>query len=358
MEPDQGARSDPPGHVGASLVIVLLIASAVVSWSVATQAEGNEVPPAIAQTAGPVAEPTSDPLDPAEAEPFEGPKHETYESSLRSAPTSTEHNVTLKVVEDTFEVADGKFMNLWTFNGTTPGPVIRVTQGDTIHFKLVNGGSTAHSIDFHASEVAPNRDYVDIPAGKSFAFDWKANHPGVFMYHCGTSPVLHHIGNGMYGMVIVDPQGDGPPPAREYALVQSEFYFGGQGKVGDLAKMEAKAPDWIVFNGYANQYVDHPLRADPGERVRLYLLNAGPSEWSAFHVIGAVFDHTWQEGVVGGPAQTVSLAPSQGAIVELTMEEDGMYPFVTHAFGDAVKGAIGMIKIGDGGPAVSGGGHS
>jgi nitrite reductase (NO-forming) len=160
----------------------------------------------------------------------------------------------------------------------------------------------------------------------------------------------------MYGMVIVEPKGEELAPAREYALVQSELYFGGQDEVGSLAKMEAEDPDWIVFNGYANQYVEHPLVADPGERVRVYILNAGPSKWSAFHVIGTIFDKTWQEGVVGGPAQTVNIAPSQGAIVEFSMEEDGMYPFVTHAFGDAVKGAIGVFKVGDGGPS-SGGGH-
>ena len=118
-----------------------------------------------------------------------------------------------------------------------------------------------------------------------------------------------------------------------------------------MNKLLAETPDWVVFNGAANQYVDDPLKADPGERVRVYILNAGPSKWSAFHVIGAIFDRTWQEGIVGGPAQTVSIAPSQGAIVDFSMEEDGMYPFVTHAFADAVKGAIGIFMVGDGGPA-------
>lgn len=351
-------KDDPQGgQVGASLVIALLLASAVVSWSVAATAKDEKVPTPVAPGVAPVAEETTDPHDPSIAGPFDGPKLKTYNAAIDAAPSSNEHVVTLKVIEDTIEVADGMFMNLWTFDGTVPGPVIRVTEGDTIHFTLVNKGSTAHSMDFHASEVAPNRAYVDVPAGKSFTFDWKAMHPGVFMYHCGTSPVLHHIGNGMYGMIIVDPKGEQVAPALEYAMVQSELYFGGQGEVGDLAKMEAKAPDWVVFNGYSNQYVDDPLLADAGEQVRLYLLNAGPSEWSAFHVIGSVFDRTWQEGVVGGPAQTISVAPSQGAIVEFTMEEDGMYPFVTHAFGDAVKGATGMFKVGNGGPASSRGGH-
>jgi nitrite reductase (NO-forming) len=347
---------DPqPGQVGASLVIVMLLASAVVSWSVAAMTEHDESPTGAVAPVAAVNEEKLESHDPANAEPFDGPKHKPYDAALQAASSSTEHHVTLEATEGTFEVADGIFMNLWTFGGSVPGPVIRVTQGDTIHFKLVNKASTAHSMDFHASEVAPNRAYVDVAPGKSFEFDWEARHPGVFMYHCGTEPVLHHVGNGMYGMVIVEPVNQTLAPAREYALVQSELYFGGQDEVGDVTKMEAKDADWIVFNGYANQYVDHPLVADPGERVRVYLLNAGPSQWSAFHVIGTVFDRTWQEGVKGGPAQTVSIAPSQGAIVEFSMEDEGTYPFISHALADADRGAVGTFKVGHGGPASSGG---
>ena len=343
------------GQVGVVVVLALLLTSAVVSLSIAAMTEKSAPP---GTTPGlPTAEKAADPRDPENAEPFDGPKHQTYDAALESRTTEIKHNVTLEVTEGTFEVAEGMFMNLWTFGGKVPGPVVRVVQGDKVHFRLVNKGRAAHSIDFHAAEIAPNRAHIDVAPGESFEFDWKATQPGVFMYHCATQPVLHHIGNGMYGMVIVEPKSRKLPPAREYALVQSELYFGGQSEVGDLAKMLAKEPDWIVFNGYADQYVDEPLVADPGERVRIYLLNAGPSEWSAFHVIGAIFDRTWQEGVAGGPAQTISVAPSQGAIVDFTMEEDGLYPFVTHAFGDAAKGAIGTFKVGDGGP-TSGGEHS
>ena len=348
---------DQRGRVGVAVLVAMLLASAVVSWTVSAMAD-DDSGASSAKTSTPAApaEEEADLTDPANAEEFDGPKHETRDASLEPPLEGTTHNVNLEVTEDTFEVADGMFMNLWTFGGEVPGPVIRVTQGDTMHFKLTNKGTTAHSMDFHAAEIAPNRAYIDVEPGDSFEFNWEAVQPGVYMYHCATAPVLHHIGNGMYGMVIVQPKGEPLEPAREYALVQSELYFGGQGKVGDLAKMTDEDPDWIVFNGYANQYVEKPLEADPGELVRVYLLNAGPSKWSAFHVIGTIFDRTWQEGVVGGPSQTVNIAPSQGAIVEFTMEEDGMYPFVTHAFGDAVKGAIGMFKVGNGGPD-SGGSH-
>ena len=343
------------GQIGIAVMLAILLASAVVSWTVSAMAEDDSGTGTVAAEPAPVAE-DPDPTDPENAGPFDGPKHKTHDASIDSPLKGTTHNVDLEVTEDTFQVADGMFMNLWTFGGSVPGPVIRVTQGDTIHFKLTNNGATAHSMDFHAAEIAPNRAYIDVEPGKDFEFDWEAVQPGVYMYHCATAPVLHHIGNGMYGMVIVEPSGQQLEPAREYALVQSELYFGGQDKVGDLAKMTDEDPDWIVFNGFANQYVEEPLVADPGELVRVYILNAGPSKWSAFHVIGTIFDRTWQEGVVGGPSQTVNIAPSQGAIVEFTMEEDGMYPFVTHAFGDAVKGAIGMFKVGDGGPD-SGGSH-
>lgn len=344
------------GRMGLAVILAVLLASAVVSWTVSAMAgdDDDESTGSAATTAQPAAQEELDLTDPENAKDFDGPKHETYDAALEAPLQGTTHNVDLDVIEKTFEVDKGKFMQLWTFGGTVPGPVIRVTQGDTIHFTLNNKGTTAHSMDFHAAEIAPNRAYIDVAPGDSFEFEWEAVQPGVYMYHCATAPALHHIGNGMYGMVIVEPRGQQRTPAREYALVQSELYFGGQDKVGDLAKMTNKDPDWIVWNGSANQYVDEPLPAKPGERVRVYVLNAGPSEWSAFHVIGAIFDWTWQEGVVGGPSQTVNIAPSQGAIVEFTMEEDGMYPFVTHAFGDAVKGAIGMFKVGDGGPDAGG----
>ena len=348
---------DQKGRVGIAVLVAILLASAAVSWAVSAMADDDSpVASTGTSTAPPAAEEEVDLTDPENAEEFDGPKHQTYDASIDAPLKGTTHDVNLEVTEETFEVDKGKFMHLWTFGGKVPGPVIRVTQGDTINFKLTNNGTTAHSMDFHAAEIAPNRAYIDVQAGESFEFEWEAVQPGVYMYHCATPPVLHHIGNGMYGMVIVEPRGQQRPAAREYALVQSELYFGGQDKVGDLGKMTEEDADWIVFNGHANQYVEDPLTAEPGELVRVYILNAGPSKWSAFHVIGTIFDWTWQEGVVGGPSQTVNIAPSQGAIVEFTMEEDGMYPFVTHAFGDAVKGAIGMFKAGDGGPEA-GGGH-
>lgn len=244
---------------------------------------------------------------------------------------------------------------VWSFgvNGTlhrgtgVSAPIV-VTEGDKVKITLVNGGSKAmnvkmpHSIDFHSSEVAPNEAFATIPPGGEHSFSFLAEHPGVFMYHCATDPVLMHTGAGMAGMMVVKPQGL-PPVDRELWITQQEFYLGAPGADADMAKMEAKQPDVLAFNGYAAQYKDHPIAVQRGERVRMYVLNAGPSEWSAFHVIGTVFDRTVVEGTVGHDSQTINLAPSQGGWVEFTLDQEGTYPFVTHAFGDMVKGAVGVL---------------
>ena len=169
-----------------------------------------------------------------------------------------------------------------------------------------------------------------------------AKHPGVFMYHCATQPVLMHTGAGMVGMMVVKPRNLAPVD-KELWMTQQEYYLGEPGKRADMAKMAAKKPDVIAFNGYANQYKDEPITVRRGERVRMYVLNAGPSNWSAFHVIGTVFDRTVVEGAAGHDSQTMNLAPSQGGWVEFTLDQEGNYPFVTHAFGDMVKGAAGIL---------------
>ena len=189
--------------------------------------------------------------------------------------------------------------------------------------------------------------------------EWTANYAGVWMYHCGTPPALHHISNGMYGMVIVEPKAGLTPVDHEFALVQSEWYLGPQGDLTSLEKAAAAAPapDYVVFNGVANQYLDNPLQVDTGKRVRVFVLNAGPSVDSAFHVVGTIFDSVIKEGVQlnrdnsgGYGSQAVDLAPAQGAIIEFQTAEDGLYPIVTHAFNFVGRGALGLFKSGDGDP--------
>jgi len=233
------------------------------------------------------------------------------------------------------------------------------TSGDTVRVHLTNGGTMTHSIDFHASQTAMNHQMVEIEPGGTFTYTFTADYAGVWMYHCGTAPALHHIANGMFGMVIVEPKGGLPKVDQEFAFVQSEWYLGKQKEPVDYAKAAsgAPAPDFVVFNGIANQYKDNPLQVTSGGRVRVFILDAGPSIDSSFHVVGTIFNTVVKEGMQllpnnpgGYGSQAVDLSPAQGAFVEFTMPEDGLYPMVTHAFNFVGKGAIGIFMAGDGDP--------
>jgi nitrite reductase (NO-forming) len=233
-----------------------------------------------------------------------------------------------------------------------PAPVIHLRQGDTMNFKFVNNGGLGHSIDFHAAEIDWKVNYRTIEAGESLEYSWTANVPGDFMYHCGTPPVLHHIGNGMYGAIIVEPEGGYPEPAdREFWLVQSEFYLQPteDGKwTGDMDKMKAVRPDFLAWNGIAFQYRDNPLQAKVGERVRLHVVNCGPTLWSAFHVIGAMFDVTYVGGHPQNPLrglQTHTIAPGDGAACDLVIMQPGSYPIVSHSFAYTELGIIGLLEV-------------
>ncbi|HEV2583079.1 MAG TPA: multicopper oxidase domain-containing protein [Ktedonobacteraceae bacterium] len=278
------------------------------------------------------------------------PAHQLYNAQAPSTPQGNTVNLTLTVKEVLVSIAPGVAYHAWTFNGTVPGPVLRVRQGQTIHFTLVNDGTMPHSIDFHAAQTPWNVNYQEVAPGKSFSFDWKANYPGVFMYHCGAPTVIYHMANGMYGAIIVDPA-TGWVPAKEFVLVQSEFYttqLPDGSYFVDPNKLSAGNPDYVVFNGYANQYKTSPLVARAGERIRIFIVNAGPTLFSAFHVIGAIFSDTYADGnpanhMVGN--QTVTVPPGGAMMVELTIPQAGLYPFVTHSFADVGKGAIGILKI-------------
>lgn len=277
--------------------------------------------------------------------------------TLPAPPPGEVKRFRVDVFEHVTEVsADQPPTRVWSFGvngtfyrGTGASTPMVVTEGDKVEITLVNGASKmmnvtqSHSIDLHSSELAPNVAFASISPGEKHTFSFVAKHPGVMMYHCATPPVLLHTGAGMVGMMVVKPK-DLAPVDRELWVTQQEYFLGEPGGNPDLAKMEAHAPDVIAFNGYANQYKDHPIVVKRGERIRIYVLNAGPSEWTAFHVIGTVFDRTVIEGVVGHDSQTVNLAPSQGGWVEFTLDREGAYPFVTHAFADMVKGALGVLE--------------
>lgn len=269
------------------------------------------------------------------------------------------HDIYLIAEEKLNTVAKGVTQQLWTYNGNVPGPVIHVRLGDTVRVHLSNPTSNklAHSIDFHSSQVAWNDEMTSINPGEEKLYQWRADYAGVWMYHCGSNPALHHIASGMYGMVIVEPREGLPKVDHEFSIVQSEFYVGQEGHTTNLHKASLHSPDYVVFNGVADQYKDHPIEVGTGKKVRMYVLNAGPNEDSSFHIVGTIFSRVIKEGIELTPenkghygAQAVDLAPAQGAIIEFTTAEDGLYPMVTHAFNFVGKGALGLIKAGDGNP--------
>ncbi|PRY30651.1 multicopper oxidase domain-containing protein [Pseudosporangium ferrugineum] len=273
------------------------------------------------------------------------------DAAAPAPPAGRLHRVDLRVREVQREVAPGVRQKLWTFNGTAPGPVLRGRVGDTFEITLSNDGSVDHGVDFHAGALAPDVPMRPIDPGQRLTYRFTATRAGIWMYHCSTMPMLLHIGNGMYGAVIIDPPAL-PAVDREYVLVQSELYLGADGAIGDLAKMRAETPDAVVFNGYAAQYAHRPLTATAGDRVRVWVLNAGPSRTSAFHVVGAQFDTVYREGrwelrpSGPGAAQVLDLAPAAGGFVETVLPAPGTYPFVSHVMVDAERGARGAIRAG------------
>jgi nitrite reductase (NO-forming) len=280
--------------------------------------------------------------------------HRAVDATLPPIPAGDVAKVHMTLKDMTVEIAPGVKYRTWSFDGHgAPGPIVHVRQGQTVEMTLTNGGAIPHSIDFHAARIAPNVAFTDVAPGESFTFRFKADDPGVYMYHCGTKPVLAHIANGMYGALVVDPATPLPKADREYVLVSSEWYMNGDGIQApaslDMAKARAMLPDWTTFNGYANQYVTHPLTAKPGETVRLYVVAAGPTLSTAFHVVGTIFNRAWvngdmtqfQQGV-----QTVDVPAGGGAVFDVKIDDPGLYPFVSHAFAHVDLGQVGLLKIG------------
>lgn len=276
------------------------------------------------------------------------------------APLADErvHRLTLTAQEVDLEVAPGVTQRRWTFNGQAPGPTLRGRVGDVFEITLVNDGTMGHSIDFHAGALAPDRPMRTIAPGESLVYRFTAERAGIWMYHCSTAPMSSHIAAGMAGAVVIEPDGL-PPVDREYLLVQSEVYLApGSGRGGQpAAEVDADAilgerPAFVTFNGIARQYVQEPLEARVGERVRLWVLDAGPNRPTSFHVVGGQFDTVYAEGAYllgpaaeGAGSQALALAPAQGGFVELVFPEAGTYAVVSHIMVDAERGAAGAVRV-------------
>ena len=282
--------------------------------------------------------------------------HKPYDASLPPLVAGDLVKVQMTLKDITLEIAPGVKYNTWAFDGHgAPGPIVHVREGQTVEMTLTNGGAIPHSIDFHAARIAPNVAFKDVLPGDSFTFRFKAGDPGVFMYHCGTKPVLAHIANGMYGAIVVSPAKPLPPVDHEYVLVASEWYLNSDGITKpaslDMAKARSMNPDWTTFNGYANQYVTHPLTAKPGETTRFYVVAAGPTLDSNFHVVGTIFDRAWVNGDMTSPpqvgVQTVIVPAGGGGVFDVKIDDEGLYPFVSHAFAHVDLGQVGLLKVGN-----------
>ena len=260
-------------------------------------------------------------------------------------------DINIESTDKTVAIASGVEYQAWTFGNEVPGPVFHVRQGQTVNVTYTNRGTMQHSLDFHSAITPPNLHYAEVQPGEKLTYSFVAKVPGAFVYHCGTPPVLLHMGNGMYGAIIVSPDKPLPPAAESYVIVQSEWYtqqISGKLMGPSYEKMLAERADEVVFNGVAFQYRDRPLRVKAGERMRIYFVNAGPSLWSSFHVIGAIFDDVYPDGDAAH-AQTgvssYSVGPGAGAIFDLVIPEPGQYPFVDHSFAHLMMGAVGVLDV-------------
>ena len=279
----------------------------------------------------------------------------------------TVRKVTLDVQEVDREVAPGVTVHMWTFNGQNMAPILRGKVGDIFEITLVNNGTMGHSLDFHAGMVSPDNTMKTIAPGERLVYRFEAKAAGIWLYHCGTAPLSLHMTQGMYGAVIIDPA-DLDPVDHEYVMVQGEAYLHDTGKTAsDGNKLAENSPDLIaagtptltMFNGHATQYKAKPLQVKKGERVRIWVMAAGPNHGTSFHVVGSQFDTVYKEGGYllrrgadaygsrDGHSQALDLAPAQGGFVEMQFLESGTYTFVNHSFAEMERGAAGKIVVTD-----------
>ena len=268
---------------------------------------------------------------------------------------ATKLSVTLEIIEKEGELADGTKYLFWTFGGTVPGNFIRTRVGDEVSFTLKNhpDNKLAHNIDLHAvTGTGGGADASLVAPGQQRTFTFKCLNPGLFVYHCAQAPVPLHIANGMYGLILVEPEGGLPPVDMEYYVMQGDFYtegdYGAQGlQAFSQEKALAEKPDYVLFNGKVGALTgDKALTVNAGETVRLFVGNGGPNLISSFHVIGEIFDRVQVEGgkLVNENVQTTVIPAGGAAIVEFKVEVPGSYTLVDHAIFRAFnKGALGQL---------------
>jgi nitrite reductase (NO-forming) len=277
-------------------------------------------------------------------------EYHRYDPMLPPAPTTQRIQLHWHAKEVPVRISDDTVVAGWTFEGDIPGPVVHCRVGDTIEFTLTNDVDIPHSMDFHAAQIDPKVAFRSVVKNDSVTFTFKPRHAGAFMYHCGTAPVLMHIGSGMFGALCVSPR-EGLPPAKDVVLVQNEFYLGDAVNgvhPSDYQKMLNTLPDVVCFNGRPNQYVKEPIRVKVGDRVRFWVVSAGPSHPCHFHVVGEQFDKVYlgslpTNSITG--VQTFTVPPGGGVVYEVVCDVAGEFPFVNHGFGHGQKGAIGILVV-------------
>ncbi|WP_292936286.1 multicopper oxidase domain-containing protein [Noviherbaspirillum sp.] len=249
----------------------------------------------------------------------------------------------------------GTMYRSWTFEGQVPGPVVHVTEGDTVEFTLFNdkNNKNSHSMDMHAGQFDVLKDFEAVKPGEKGSFTFNASHPGIFFYHCGADPMIQHIARGMYGAIIVDPKDANAMPKadREYVLIQSELYPNPDNQKDMMAKKWSN----VMFNGGVFKYdpVHDPaatrmLQAKPGERVRIYFINAGPNEFSSFHAIAGIWDKVYPSGnpknAITG-LQTYVVGPGDAATFDIVSPIEGANALVSHSMQQALTGAIAVLQF-------------
>ncbi|MCL4686003.1 nitrite reductase, copper-containing [Myxococcota bacterium] len=284
-----------------------------------------------------------------------GIRPEAAPPTNRSAPARVV--VKIEVREVVQEIAEGVQYTFWTFGGTVPGPMIRVRHGDLVELHLQNhpDNTMPHNIDLHAVTGPGGGATSSFTApGHETQFTFQALHPGTYIYHCATAPVGMHIANGMYGLIVVEPEQGFPPVDREFYVAQGDFYTTGDFREPGLQPFDMNRaidedPSYVLFNGRDGALVgDHAMQAKVGEKVRIFFGNGGPNLVSSFHVIGEIFDHVYQEGAFP-PVRSVqtTLVPAGGATVtDFAVEVPGTYILVDHSIFRAFhKGAVGMLQV-------------
>jgi nitrite reductase (NO-forming) len=358
--------------------VMLVVLTGLVSLGLAIGLSTIQLPPSatVDQTAGLAAPPPD--TKPHRAQPARGPVPHAHNAtpivksdsaiSVVRDPTDLPPpigkrspqrvKVDLETVEVVGKLADGATYRYWTFNQKVPGPFIRVRVGDTVEVRLKNRDDSyvMHNVDFHAvTGPGGGAKATDAGPGEARSFEFTAINPGLYVYHCAVPMAAQHIANGMYGLILVEPEGGLPKVDREFYVMQGEIYteqkYGSKGELKEsYEKLMNERPEYFVFNGaVAALATEKPLKAKVGETVRIFFGVGGPNYTSSFHVIGEIFDRVYNQGSVTTTplrdVQTTTVAPGSATIVDFKLEVRGKYVLVDHALTRVERGLVGILEV-------------